>query len=372
MTDDDISRRTVLGGLGALGAGAAMSGTGALAYLHDSESTSSSVTAGTLDLEITWDEYYNGERVDGDPDGDHPGPVFDLPDVKPGDHGEATICLSIDGNPGYVFMGGELTKNSEGDHPEPERKVDDTPDVGELADDIWARVWYDGVEGEDDGGNNEYDDGEVQIAAGTLSEVLDELSNGIRLADQTSSNAFHDDCTQLGDQRNEVPKVGETMGDGKVEFTGLYKEGGSVVGFDWESDVPICKIEVDGGNETETTTYDCETSGTAYAPLQPQNQNRTRYPVTHVRVYECAEDDGDGDGDGGDGWEPDTTQCLGFQWHLPADVGNEIQGDEVAFDLKFYAEQTRHNDDPDNPYGGDDGDENGSASSTTTTTSDGD
>ncbi|WP_049937701.1 vWA domain-containing protein [Haloplanus natans] len=38
------------------------------------------------------------------------------------------------------------------------------------------------------------------------------------------------------------------------------------------------------------------------------------------------------------------TNCLGFSWWLPADHGNEIQGDSVAFDLGFYTEQCRHND----------------------------
>ena len=40
------------------------------------------------------------------------------------------------------------------------------------------------------------------------------------------------------------------------------------------------------------------------------------------------------------------THCLGFEWEVPADVGNEIQTDSVGFDLGFYALQSRHNDDP--------------------------
>ncbi|WP_053947076.1 vWA domain-containing protein [Halolamina sediminis] len=44
------------------------------------------------------------------------------------------------------------------------------------------------------------------------------------------------------------------------------------------------------------------------------------------------------------------TQCLGFEWEVPADVGNEIQTDSVMFDIGLYAEQSRHNDDPTNPF----------------------
>jgi uncharacterized protein YegL len=41
-----------------------------------------------------------------------------------------------------------------------------------------------------------------------------------------------------------------------------------------------------------------------------------------------------------------TTQCIGFEWTLPTDVGNEVQTDSVKFDLGFEVEQSRHNDDP--------------------------
>jgi hypothetical protein len=44
-----------------------------------------------------------------------------------------------------------------------------------------------------------------------------------------------------------------------------------------------------------------------------------------------------------------TTQCIGFEWTLPTDVGNEVQSDSVTFDIGLAAEQSRHNDDPD-PY----------------------
>jgi hypothetical protein len=36
--------------------------------------------------------------------------------------------------------------------------------------------------------------------------------------------------------------------------------------------------------------------------------------------------------------------CVALSWELPIDVGNEIQGDTLGFDLGFYTEQARHND----------------------------
>ncbi|WP_440990698.1 SipW-dependent-type signal peptide and vWA domain-containing protein [Haloarchaeobius baliensis] len=64
--------------------------------------------------------------------------------------------------------------------------------------------------------------------------------------------------------------------------------------------------------------------------------------------------DGDRLTDERDCFAPEVGHCIGFAWELPSDVGNEIQGDEVSFDLAFYTEQCRHNDGS-GPSDGDDG-----------------
>jgi predicted ribosomally synthesized peptide with SipW-like signal peptide len=48
----------------------------------------------------------------------------------------------------------------------------------------------------------------------------------------------------------------------------------------------------------------------------------------------------------GDCYQPGYTRYIGFAWWVPTDVGNEIQGDSVNFDLGFYTEQCRNNDNP--------------------------
>jgi hypothetical protein len=50
--------------------------------------------------------------------------------------------------------------------------------------------------------------------------------------------------------------------------------------------------------------------------------------------------------DGRECFNASATHCFGFGWWVPEDVGNEIQGDSVGFDLQFIAEQCRNNDDP--------------------------
>ena len=57
---------------------------------------------------------------------------------------------------------------------------------------------------------------------------------------------------------------------------------------------------------------------------------------------ELADDPTDPDRDAfrGDGVQ----HCVALSWELPLEVGNEIQGDTLGFDLGFYTEQERHND----------------------------
>lgn len=54
-----------------------------------------------------------------------------------------------------------------------------------------------------------------------------------------------------------------------------------------------------------------------------------------------------------EGPEDQQGPCLCIDWEVPVDVGNEIQTDGLEFDVTLYAEQSRHNDDPENPFADD-------------------
>jgi len=56
--------------------------------------------------------------------------------------------------------------------------------------------------------------------------------------------------------------------------------------------------------------------------------------------------DGDRQEEGLQPYPGATTQCIGFEWTLPFDVGNEVQTDSVGFDFGFEVEQSRHNETP--------------------------
>ncbi|MGQ4555643.1 SipW-dependent-type signal peptide-containing protein [Halobellus sp. GM3] len=67
-------------------------------------------------------------------------------------------------------------------------------------------------------------------------------------------------------------------------------------------------------------------------------------PLDGNRASPFDELDDDPDSDDRECFPPSVNHFVGFAWWLPRDVGNEVQGDTVSFDLGFYAEQCRHND----------------------------
>jgi hypothetical protein len=179
----DITRRTVLAGLGTVGVAAAGAGLGTTALFNDREGfVGNSLAAGQLDLKLDYKATYDGpnglemigqaptqeeleaqgligmaegpmtweERADlgfacdteGFIDGDEI-PIFALDDVKPGDCGEVTVSLHICDNPAYLWMRGSVYDDLDNGLTEPEGEVDDTPDVGELAENIDVTLWYD-------------------------------------------------------------------------------------------------------------------------------------------------------------------------------------------------------------------------------------
>jgi|GEM_PF-1568708 len=255
MTDKSnisLSRRKLLGSLGAVGVASAGAGLGTTAYFSDEESfTNNTFTAGELNLAV---EYYSewAQDTSGSVTGVADGPAVssELTDVKPGDSGTAAFCFTIDSNPAYMWACGELTENDDNGLTDPEEAVDDTggPGEGDLADAVDATLQYCDVtrsNGEIDG----VDSTGTTIASGSLREILALLRTGVPL---------------------------DGNGDGAVP-----------------------------GEQTE------------YA----------------------------GTGQNGSATNP----CVCIDWSVPTSVGNEIQGDSLAFELTFYAQQARNNDGANNP-----------------------
>ncbi|MGM0606537.1 MAG: SipW-dependent-type signal peptide-containing protein, partial [Halobacteriota archaeon] len=203
MTDDNsnsrLSRRKILGGVGMIGVASAGAGLGTTAYFSDrAKFKDNTLEAGQLELFVNFNAYeYQGMKGTYGPksqtvSGKSPISI-DVDDVKPGDWGKYQLCFDIVDNPAYLWLCGELTKNTLGELNRPKkkalRKKYDTDDdngefsfddlEGQLADALDVVMYYCTPE-EDMEDRADPAEGDV-IAEGSLKEVLMKLRNGIPL-----------------------------------------------------------------------------------------------------------------------------------------------------------------------------------------------
>jgi predicted ribosomally synthesized peptide with SipW-like signal peptide len=309
MTDDSIelTRRTVLAGLGAAGVASAGAGLGTSAFFSDGETfTNNSLVAGELDMKVGYSAHYSdwspdeGEGVDvvmwdgapdttGDADdlpGDYSGlpadaawlvavddpeqflantqradvgsascdggtdsddlerVAIDVTDVKPGDFGEVTFDFALCDNPGYVWMQGDLVSAAENGYSEPEMKDDD--------------------------------------------------------------------------------ESGDADGDGEDDRVELL-------------DVVQAAVWVDDGNDYQNGDETVVLSGSLGYVLGALGLGRGLGLDGDI-------DAADGGGMGRNCFSAGNDHSVAFAWWVPVDHGNEIQTDSATFDLGFYTVQCWHND----------------------------
>lgn len=219
--------------IGLVGAGL---GSTTMAMFNDTEtSQGNEFVAGALDLTVGWEETYNGETIQTQELMNDPGAIFQLDDLKPGDHGEATIDLHLHDNPGWIWMNLDQTANWDNSCTEPEHKASD--------------------------GN-----------CGTYGELDQELEFEIWSKDGDSS-------------------------DRTVLFEGTAEE--------LEDQKAAQGILLDGDSSTD-----------------------------EVEAFEGGQ-----------------ISQVGIDWNLPIETGNHIQTDSLHYELEFYTEQRRHNDNPESPWG---------------------
>ncbi|QDX39993.1 SipW-dependent-type signal peptide-containing protein [Salarchaeum sp. JOR-1] len=157
MEDDNqlynLSRRKVLGGLGAVGLASAGAGLGTSAYFTDTESfTGNTLTAGELDLVVDWfTDVDQGSATPEQPtasgtiDGNPSGYAYEVTDVKPGDSGTVAFCPKIVDNPAWLWFGSaDGVTDYENGVNEPEGDVDSSSGAmeGELSESIVVSVAY--------------------------------------------------------------------------------------------------------------------------------------------------------------------------------------------------------------------------------------
>ena len=464
----DLSRRKVLGALGAVGVASAGAGLGTSALFTDDETfENNQLTAGSLDLKLDYKSTYRGGpgRLDaikamGYPDAEDLGdgvylldqapspadmqawedlvtgeefqfcspeadeflvngdgiPVFTLEDVKPGDYGEVTISIHICDNPGWLEMVGGLRSNAEMGMTEPEMGVDDlnAGEIGELADRMQVRVWY------DEDCDNVYEPtgtGEQQeLEVALVSDVSGSMGGSPLSALKTAANGFVDNLsspdeaaaisfstTATTDQelttnyqavKNAINSysagggtsiaagiaegadellngTNATVGASKVMILlsdGQSNASAALSEADDAKDAGIRIFTIALGNAATGLLEDIATSpDDAFIAPNPADLDTVYAEIAQVvlagelliaegsladvmaLLEEGVELDGDRSAEGRQPYPGQTTQCVGFEWELPIEVGNDVQTDSVSFDVGFNAVQSRHNEMGDSP-----------------------
>lgn len=188
-----LTRRRALLGLVAVGSVGATAGAGTRAFLTDREGfgnldggEANQFRGGDLDLGVAWETATNGEPVDSSgpfpPEsstdyGDVSGPVLELAGITPGDGGRVSTAFRVAGNPACVWFRLRAFDADDNGLTDQESELDSTggDGEGELQEFLDVTVHYD----VDCDGTR--DEGEPEIADGTLSAVAEELSTGVRL-----------------------------------------------------------------------------------------------------------------------------------------------------------------------------------------------
>ncbi len=399
-------------------------------------------------------------------------PLISLQDVKPGDFGEVTLSFHLCDNPGFVWFGGDLVTNIDGENTEPELEDPDEPQnestigydtPGELADEIQVRAWYDDgnniYEPEtpascvyhlfDDSGTMEQNlnlgDGDPRDKEDVAQELgldltvyLDTIDDGGddgTLADAPSSISYIRDGTftsvidnstsetDLDNALDDVPNSGsggitpqniiDGLADAREQLiydeeteTGCQNENKVLIFYTNADSRPQDEADrqqiyddaarlKDDGVTIKVVGFDVDVESNAeeflttiadeYYTIQPANSasgvddqadavqgdlqdNFAPAQLGEVEIYQgtladftdeypfdpengefgvALEGDipaEDGGGMGRNCFSATDTHYIGFEWWLPLDHANEVQGDIVEFDLGFYTEQCRHND----------------------------
>jgi len=288
MTDDNqqlynLSRRKMLGGLGAIGLASAGAGLGTSAFFSDTEEfENNSLTAGTLDMAVSAtvvaaNDYWvdnGGLGLSASADSQDPVVGLQVDDIKPGDWGIICFDVEVSDNPGYVQVCTEEFAEAGGANPEPEQEAegdaDNDADLGEF---LLSTVWQE-YAGPTDG---------VSSGAKTDLSVLDPVFNNAGNSLSVSYGAPDLGGVVDADQHHTTAREANDILD--------VANGGYV-------------IKDDNGD-----------------PLVI------------------------GSDDGQDPNVPDLYRFY-LLLELPFEVGNVVQGDSVSFDLVFKTEQVRNNDTP--------------------------
>lgn len=329
-----LSRRKMLAGLGTIGIASGAAGYGTYAAFNDEETQNTTFTAGELDLRVSYRASYNGAQVAKDDDDDDSKAIeldpteedgqvaLSISDVKPGDVGSLnfTIETTSNSNDAWVLSQLNVASSTDGTVTEPEAQVDD--DFEDLDLD------------EDELPDNSSKPGELQY-----------FLEFIGFYDSNDKSNFFDSS---GDEPS-YDFDGNTPGV-PAEFYDNADEGNGYVARTL-NDLATQDLQQGTNSHVDVTDEDSDYTGAVIVDGNPK-------PPTE-NIQNTALDTLDS----GD------SVNFGYDWHLPYQTGNAVQGDTIDIEFTFIAIQDRFSQLPenaDNFFNPADGTNSGNAETTTT------
>ena len=364
-----MKRRQLIGGISLIGAGAVAGTGGTVAYFSDSEETVTTFTSGEIDIQLDWKAFHNGTQIALQEPTDVDGRVAaSFEDVKPGDSGCFSLSLHNETNPAWVWLALDLTDETDGggdntgDRECPTatypllcgRELTDgsiavSSEDGTLIVEYFAPSGAtldethlhiaDELAGVPASGNGgpppgqfEYDDSVASVVEDEYRRYeIDRLANGIGCGAGVviAAHAARAD--------------GETCWGGSSEFPGAS----------WAKYIEhtICCADSSEGQASSSNLADNVLVNLFWddnADCEIDPGDEVIYEDVTLRTLT----DNIERSTGGlmPGWYSEGTQNISLTWRIPSSVGNEIENDTLDLSFSVYAEQRRHNDDPDNPW----------------------
>lgn len=334
MTDENnedsgkvsLSRRKALAGIGTIGVAGAIGGFGTIAQFTDTEERTVEFTAGGVDGTIEIGASYNGNDVVSQKQGSSFGEVenvngggagvaVNFTDVKPGDYGCFSFNLIVENNPAWAAACINYDNSNDGIIYDPERDPD--PQLNESD-----------FDSQDDGSGTE---GEMEENMLVIPFYKPPVGQG-------TPDRF-DPCIFFDSQSD--------------SFDASAYEGSGAVG----TSTQFWSNSEGGGQETlypqtlEDAVSESEASTVTWGDSSQSNFTVQDYSDSVITGPGCVFLNGDSDDQLDNTQEPSALSPgeeygFGWDWHLPFDTGNEVQGDEITVQFGFTFAQERHTQSP--------------------------
>jgi len=320
MSDKDtgskitLSRRKALAGIGTIGTASALGLGGTYAQFSDTETESVTFTAGGIDGTLSWSGSYNGEDVEShldnvttDTEGSDVGGTVHFSDIKPGDYGSVNFEIEVQNNPAWVASCLDISDNIDHANFEPEIAADGNVTAvnvngdgglsgdpattdGELAQHLLTLPYY------DSDGNSQFFD-----------------SNGMNTGNLPSDFAVPSEFWSNSEGPNAedhlAPKTLKNAAESDGSLNTKEWNGGEPMSIDAPAGASVgdgC-VFLDGGQATQGSSDNSR----GVSELKPGD-----------KLY------------------------FGYDFHLPFETGNVIQGDQVDIHFGFNFLQVRHTENP--------------------------